>query len=334
VLVAYSKITMKRELLASKLPDEAWFSRALRGYFPHEIIDRYESRLPDHPLRREIVVTRVVNDFVNRGGITFGFRAQEESGAGLPEVARAYTVMREVFGFARYWRDIEALDGKVPTKAQTALYLDGRRLLDRSVRWLLHTRRAAVDVEGEIQRFSSTVRALSPMVPELLRGAEQQRLRTRAAEVEELGAPADLALQAAGLLDVFSLLEVTEIARATEAPPERVAEVYFALSERYEVDQILTRITHLPRADRWQALARASLRYDLYSALADLTRNVLAVEGPNDAPVDQQILAWEEANAEGLARARTTLDDIAATEQVDLAALSVALRTIRTLVRT
>jgi glutamate dehydrogenase len=41
---------------------------------------------------------------------------------------------------------------------------------------------------------------------------------------------------------------------------------------------------------------------------------------------------WAEANAEGLARTRATLDDIYAAESFDLATLSVALRVIRTLV--
>jgi hypothetical protein len=124
VLVAYAKITLKKSVLASTLPDEAWFTRAMRGYFPRAIGARYEDRLQDHPLRREIVTTRVVNDLVNRGGITFVFRATEESGATAAEITRAYTVVREVFGFAAFWRDIESLDGKVPTEAQTALYLE------------------------------------------------------------------------------------------------------------------------------------------------------------------------------------------------------------------
>jgi glutamate dehydrogenase len=95
---------------------------------------------------------------------------------------------------------------------------------------------------------------------------------------------------------------------------------------------MLTRITALPRVDRWQALARSALRYDLYGALASLTRAVIGASAPTD-DVDTAIKAWEELNAEGLARAQATLDDISAAEAVDLAALSVALRTIRTLVR-
>ena len=67
---------------------------------------------------------------------------------------------------------------------------------------------------------------------------------------------------------------------------------------------MLTRITQLPRDDRWSALARMALRYDLYAALALLTRAVqrAAPTGPR-----RRIAAWEAQNAEGLARARATL---------------------------
>ncbi len=332
VLVAYAKITLQRGLLEGGLPDEPWFNSALQSYFPHEIVERYGDRLNDHPLRREIVTTCVVNDLVNRAGITFVFRAIEESGAATPDVVRAYTVVREVFGFEAYWAAIEELDPMIATGMQTTLQLEGRRLLDRSVRWLLQARRSQLDVGELIQRFRATVTELGPKVPEFLRGAEQARLLARVAEFEGLGAPRELALWAAGLLDVFSLLEITDIAAATGEQPVDVVALYFALSERYDVDRILTRITALPRADRWEALARSSLRYDLYAALADLTRAVLATARPGD-DVDARIARWEQDNAEGLARSRVTLDEILVAEHVELAALSVALRTIRTLVR-
>ena len=97
----------------------------------------------------------------------------------------------------------------------------------------------------------------------------------RAAEFTGLGVPDELALRAAGLLDSFSLLDIVEIAAAEKLPAARSPAVYFAISERIEVDRMLTRITGLPRGDRWSALARSALRYDLYAALAGLTTNVL-----------------------------------------------------------
>ena len=57
--------------LDSPLPEQAWAGRALQDYFPAAL---REVASPDaHPLRREIVVTTLVNDVVDRGGITAVF---------------------------------------------------------------------------------------------------------------------------------------------------------------------------------------------------------------------------------------------------------------------
>ena len=331
VLLAYAKISLTGQLQHSDLADLRWFSRALLGYFPPQLA-RYADQLELHPLWREIITTAVVNDLVNRAGITFAFRAQEETGAAPAEIARAYTVASEVFGLPHYWTAVESLRGDVPVKAATALHLEGRRLVDRTVRWLLQSRRSMLDVPTEIARFAP-VAELTPLIPDLVRGTEQDRLRRRAAEYEEIGAPAELALAAAALLDAFSLLDIIEIANGCTRAAEQVASLYFALSERFEIDRMLTRITALPRGDRWQSLARSALRYDLYTALAGLTSDVIAAADELTFRPDDLIDRWEQTNAEGLARTRATLTEIAATDRWDLAALSVALRVLRTLVR-
>jgi hypothetical protein len=99
-----------------------------------------------------------------------------------------------------------------------------------------------------------------------VQGFERERLRTRAAHHEQLGAPTPLALTAAALLDVFSLLDIVEIAEAADRPAEQVASLYFTLSERFDIDRLLTLITALPQRDRWQSMARSALRSDLRGA--------------------------------------------------------------------
>jgi glutamate dehydrogenase len=197
---------------------------------------------------------------------------------------------------------------------------------------LVQARRASIDVAAEVEHFQSALDELVPLVPQLLVGSERERLLLRAAEFSGLGVPEPLAERAAALLDTFSLLDVVEIASAEKVPLREVAGVYFAVSERIEVDRMLTRITGLPRDDRWSALARSALRYDLYAALAGLTQAVLSSTSSTAQPGDR-ISAWEEQNAEGVARAQATLEEIVALDSYDLATLSVALRTIRTLLR-
>jgi glutamate dehydrogenase len=111
---------------------------------------------------------------------------------------------------------------------------------------------------------------------------------------------------------------------------DHVAELYFALSERFEVDRLLHHITALPRHDRWSSNARSALRSDLYAALAGLTAAVLR-STPSQA-IDARIAQWEGHLAEGFGRTRGTLAEIATSQVTDLATLSVALRAIRTLV--
>jgi glutamate dehydrogenase len=332
LLVAYAKNTLKEDVIASELPDDPWFATTLRGYFPPKLVDRYGDQLVNHPLRREIITTCVVNEMVNRCGITFAFRVQEETGATADQVARAYTVFREVFGLPGYVRAVESLDSEASTEAQTALYLAFRRLLDRSVRWLLHSRPGRVDLGAEIARFSPVVAQLGPQVVDLLVGAEHKAVRRDAEAFEKRGIPAELALRGAGLLNVYQLLDITEISAATGVPAAQVARVYFTLSERYAVDAMLTRISTLNRSDRWQALARAALRYDLYAALEALTLAVLKGSEPTAEPADR-IAQWERANAAAVARATQTLEEVRRLERGDLASLSVALRTLRGVVR-
>jgi glutamate dehydrogenase len=331
VLVAYSKIALTEDLIATSLPDDPWFLRTLRTYFPAELVERYGDRLQEHPLRREIVTTVLVNEMVNRGGITFAFRAQEETGADAEQVARAYVACREIFGLRDFVHQVELLDNRVETDVQTALYLTFRRLLDRSVRWFLQTRPGRLDIGAEISRFSSVVSELEPRLPELLVGDEHKTLQEDAQAMVRDGVPEPLALRGAGLLIVFQALDITEIAHTTEVEPVEVARVYLTLSDRYNVDGLLSRISNLPRTDRWQALARASLRYDLYAALEALTVAVLTTT-PAGEP-GERIETWERSNAAAVGRAVATLEEIGRLEKGDLASLSVALRTLRGVVR-
>ena len=139
-------------------------------------------------------------------------------------------------------------------------------------------------------------------------------------------------------------MEITEIAEqelggvhaadgdVTDDEVHDVAELYYALSEHLGLDALLTAVAALDRADRWYALARLSLRDELYSSLRAITLDVLADTGPEES-ADEKIENWEQANASRLTRARTSLAEIAKLRRADLATVSVAARQLRSMVR-
>lgn len=332
VLVAYAKLALKEDLLPSELPDDPWFQATLTEYFPQPIREKFTDELAQHPLRREIITNAVVNSMVNRGGITFAFRAIEETGATPEQIARAFVVAREIFDLPGFVREVEALDNQVTTDTQTQLYLEFRRLIDRSIRWFLTSRPSRLDVANEVARFGAVVGEFAPQVPEMLKGVELKRLQRNAKEFERLSVPEDLARRAASLLDQFSLLDIVDIATDTGEAPADVARLYFVVSERFGIDLMLGRVTNLPRDDRWDALARGALRDDLYAVLESLTRSVIDATDSTSEP-GARYEQWAKVNDESLTRARTALTGIERLERPNIAALSVALRTLRSVIR-
>jgi glutamate dehydrogenase len=332
VLLAYVKISLEREVLADELVDEAWTADVLTEYFPTPLRERFAKRMAGHRLRREIISTSLVNEVVNRGGTSFVHRAMEESGASAADVIRAYVVIRDVYGLPEVWAAGEALDNEVPTSAQTLVFLETRRLLDRAVRWLVSTRRSPIDVAGEIAKLRPGVADLLPRLPQVIVGAERRALGDRVNELVGKGVPEELSGAVARVFYGFGLLDILETASSVDRDPGEVAQVYFVLSERFGVDALLSHISKLPRGDRWQTLARMALRYDLYAALAALTAEVLQ-STPSTAAPEDRVSEWEQVNAASIARASNAMGNVEDTP-ADLAALSVLLRQIRTLVKT
>jgi glutamate dehydrogenase len=331
VMLAFGKIALLAELNEATLADDPWFGNTLIDYFPPKMRDEYTDEIASHPLRSQIINTEITNRLLNIGGVTFVFRAQEETGASAVQVVKAALTAVEVFSIGQMWEWVNELDNKIPTTAQSALQLETRRLLDRATRWFLQTLTGDIDIAEQVAYFAPVVSQHSSGVAQMLTGNEAERFERLTKRFIEAGAPEDLARKAASSLDVFALLDITDICVKTEEDSTTVIPLYFTLSDRYDMDRTLLRITALPRGDRWTALARQALRSDLYQAIASLTSTVIDSTDASTPP-QQRIQQWEEANAEGVARARATLDEINAVEEPDLATLSVALRVLRNLI--
>ncbi|MDJ0461203.1 NAD-glutamate dehydrogenase [Streptomyces sp. H27-C3] len=333
VLLAYTKITVADELIHTGLPDDPHLRVLLHEYFPEALREKFAEQIDAHALRREIITTVLVNDTVNTGGSTFLHRLREETGASIEEIVRAQFAARAIFGLSKVWDAVEALDNVVAADVQTRIRLHSRRLVERGTRWLLGNRPQPLEIGETIQFFREGVARVWDELPKMLRGADQEWYQGIVDELTGAGVPEELALRVAGFSSAFPALDIVAIAERTDKAPMDVAEVYYDLADRLSVTKLMDRIIELPRADRWQSMARASIREDLYAAHAGLTQDVLSVGNGTSTP-EQRFKAWEEKNAAILGRARTTLEEIQGSDAFDLANLSVAMRTMRTMLRT
>ena len=333
VLLAYTKIVLADELLATDVADDPFLRSDLFSYFPSPMRQTFRERMEAHPLRREIVITQVVNDLVNGAGITFFHRLSEETGATVDELVRANFVAREIFGSRALIDEVCGHDNSIPADVQTHMRLEMRTLVERASRWLINNRRPPLDSEATVDFFGVVGQRVVQSLPELLTGRELAAFESRRDVLVGQGVPEDLAVRVAVLPPAYAALSIVETAKRDDLDPLEVARVHFALGERLGLSALVARILSLPRDDRWQTMARAALRDDLHTVHAQLTAQVLgATAGGQPAPV--RIADWEEEDEVVVSRAVGTLDEICADDSAELARLSVGLRVVRTMLAT
>ena len=329
VLLAYSKIWLYEELLASALPDDPWVGTALARYFPGPLRQQYAAHMARHPLKREIIVSHVTNSMINRVGSTFVHRIIETAGSRPDEIVRAYLLNREIFGFVSLWQQIEALDNKVDDAVQSAMLIETSRLIDRGTMWFLRSRRLGDDMAATIAHFSPRIEALASRLPQLLDDAERARVDAEIAQYEAQAVPHDLAAQVATFDTLYAALDIIEVAEAAQRPVELVADVYFDLATRLGLAWLRDRIAALPGDQHWQMLARGAMQDDL----SGLQRTIAAevVGGAAAGTSSLLIGAWQDRNRRGIERAAQLLGELRLAAQPDAAMLSVALRELRNL---
>jgi len=330
VLLAYSKIWLYDELLASALPDDPWVATALVRYFPGALEERYAKYMARHPLKREIIATHVTNSMVNRVGSTYVHRLAETTGARPHEIVRAYLLSREIFSFVPLWQAIEALDNAVDDAVQSTMLIDSSRQQERGTTWFLRSRWLSEDMAATIARFTPRVAALSTRLPDLLVGVRRARVGAAVADYVAKGVPENLAARIVTLETLYSTLDIVEVAGATKRPVELVAEIYFELSTRLGVPWLRARISALPGDQHWQTLAKGAMHDDLSGLQRTITGEVLT-GGGDLAAATALIAAWQDRNRRAIERTQHLQAELRAASSADAAMLSVALRELRNL---
>jgi glutamate dehydrogenase len=333
VLLAYSKITLYDGLLSSELPDDPYISATLEGYFPTPLRERYRESMERHPLKREIIATQVTNDLVHRVGSTFVHRMQEETGARIADIVRAYLLTRDVFDFESFWQAVEALDNKAPNAVQSAMFTSAERLISRGTRWFLRYRNLKENLAKTIGHFAPKVKSLSGNLDRFLSGEEFGVLCQAAERLCKSKVPGDLANRLLRFDLAYSTLDVVEIASAMNRSVEEVAGVYFVIAERFNFSWLHGQIGVLPADSHWQTLAKAALEEQLSGLQRELTGVVLKLASL-DAQPTELISRWEARNMNALDRSRQVFGDLQSAGSVDLSMLSVALHELTNLVAT
>jgi glutamate dehydrogenase len=330
VLLAYSKIVLYQDLLASDLPDDPLLVQDLLLYFPHELRKRFPAAISRHRLRREIIATYVTNNMLNRVRPTFVGQATEETGKPASDVARAFTIIRDSFELRSIWSDIEALDNKLAAAVQIEMMIAVGRLLERATRWLLRSGYEKLDIAAYVAEFRPRIATLEQRLGDVLPASLLANVRARATSLVETGIPERLANRIAGLDVMSSAMDIVRIAR-TGGGIDDVARVYFWVGARFGLDRLRTAGASIAAETPWQKAAVAAVVDDLFNYQSVLASRVIAESNGARGSTDS-VDVWLASRGRVVERVDQTMNEMRGAPSVDLAMLTVATRQLRTLV--
>ncbi|MCP5024937.1 MAG: NAD-glutamate dehydrogenase [Actinomycetia bacterium] len=337
VLLAYAKNSLVPELVDSDLPGDPAFDRHLRSYFPPAIVERFPDLVQNHSLRRPLVSTLVVNDIVNRGGLSMVHRLIGETSATAVDIVRAFEAAWRIFELELLWAEVVNYAGLIAEDVRTSMLLEITRLAERATRWLLRNESQPTDIDLAVESYGKPIRALRVLFEATPRAesASEESIRFDPQVASEGGVDVDLARRIANLDAAFGFLDLAAVARLTGVAHERVAGVYLAIADELGLPWLRQRIIDLPRDDHWQTLARSGLRDEFFREHAALTAAVIGddPQADADAGVDELARRWLGRHQEAVERCRQTFSDIKTAGHHDLARVSVAVRALSQLSR-
>jgi glutamate dehydrogenase len=327
ILLAYAKMALYVLLVDSDVPEDPYLSTELARYFPGVMQERFGRYLRQHRLRREIIATATTNSMVNRMGATFARRTQEDTGANAATVVRAYAIAREAFDMRATWSEVEALDAKINARTQYEMMFETTRLLRFCTYWLIHRHASELQIEQQVTRLRTGLAKLDEALPRVLSGSDMAVFQSRRERYMKAQVPEALSKRMASLAALRSGPDLVDIADQTGLPIESVATVYFKLGTALSLDWIREQIETLAVDGHWQAVARTTLRDNIYDLQRKLCLQLLT-ESRRQSPATA-VETWLAKKNTAVSHIKQTLSEMRALPAMDFATLSVALQAVR-----
>lgn len=326
-LLAYAKIILKQEILASDILDDAQLLVFLEKAFPQTLVKKYYKEMTHHQLKNDIIATQLANSLVTDMGITFVYQMHDETGRSTNDIVKAYVIAQTIFDMPNYWAQINSLDNLIPIEVQRNMALEVIRLIRRVTRWLLSDANQALNIQKTINHFAKDINYFFHNLPKFLVGSEKAQFESIVKEYTEAKVPEKIAVAFASSRPMFAALNIIEAANRSDEHINRAGAIYFVLSDQLHLGQFRELINNYPVQDHWSVLARAACKGDLDTVQKKLATGVLEMKLENRS-IKKQVNTWLKLHDRQILHWNNVLTELLGRNTIDFAMLSVALRTL------
>lgn len=332
VLISYDKTLLKEEILASDLPEDAYFIDMLQSAFPKVLSKKYAKEMEAHSLRREIIATQLSNCVTNTMGINFVSRLKVETGASTPFIVRAFVATQELFGLKDVWAKVRKQDCKINSETQFNMTLQLYFLARRATRWFLRNYSDDFDICAVVHQFSNAFKELKTNIPKILTSEQRDLVKQKKEDYISQGVPTALADEMSRYLFLFNALDIMQSGKSTKFTNLDVAKMYFLLSSRLDLSWLREKIITHKIETQWDELARSVLLDDLDFQQRILTLNVLEHRKKSQS-LEEAFADWQETYARVYNRWSGFLTDVLASQHSGFIMYSVVMKELYDLAR-
>jgi glutamate dehydrogenase len=207
------------------------------------------------------------------------------------------------------------------------------RLLRFCTYWLIHRQSGQLDIERQVSRFRSGMKELDGLLPKVLSGDDLSVFNSRHSRYTAAAVPDKLAKRMASLAALRSGPDLVEISEQSGLSLERTAALYFGVGTALSLDWIREQVEVLGVEGHWQAVARTTLRDNVYNLQRALCLQVIGEskrsQKDGKATPAELLEGWTARHRSAVDYLRQTVTDMRALPAMDFATLSVALQAVR-----
>lgn len=334
VLLAYFKIFLKEELLKSSTPEDPYVSKFVKFEFPATLHERFYEEIIRHSLYREIIVTQLCDKIIDYMGITFVTRLRTQTGATYSDIVKAFVIVKDIFSVDNLWKQIEEMDYKVPATMQHDMLLAVARFMRRAIRWVLRNCGNLDKVEAIIQQYQPSVEKLSIDYSAYFKGLTSEVYEDAVQKYIDHEVSALPARHLSSIHALLPMLDIIDIAVADNLKTNKVAEIYFIISDELELAWLQELVLSYREETQWDALAKAALRDDIDILHRDLARNILHDPASKTKSGMALYEDWKTQYQPVIDRWKQTMLDLRSSNVIEFVMFTVVCRELKDLVQT
>ncbi len=236
VLLAWAKIIVFDDLVASDLPDDAYFKPVLKSYFP-EALQTYETSMQAHPLKREIIATVLANRLLDAAGPALFIRLLEFGSCSVSDCVRAFEIARAVLKMPTLTNEIDDLGQSGNVEAQILMHLFLIEQISDVAYYLLHADMAGT-TKDIIARYTNAFEILSDDPKAYTSAFKANRQEQKMRRFIKAGAKESLARKVANLVLVARVVHIVALTKKADKDLRHLAAIFGELDAVLKIDRL------------------------------------------------------------------------------------------------